>query len=256
MLNDQKILITGSTSGIGKAMAAAMLKAGARVVINSNEPDTGSAALAELEEFGECHFIETDLSSVEACQALVGAAFERLGGLDCLVNNAASDVGGPFRDATVEDFAMTFDVNVRASYFTSQAFARLVGKRNCDACILCTGSTNSMQAERESVLYDTSKGAILMLVRSLAVTLAEDGIRVNGIGPGLVKTRLNDYASSSNPELQELMRSQIPLGRIGEPDDIAGAAVFLASPMARYITGHMLYVDGGIIAQQMVRPRD
>jgi NAD(P)-dependent dehydrogenase (short-subunit alcohol dehydrogenase family) len=91
-----------------------------------------------------------------------------------------------------------------------------------------------------------------MLVRSLAVTLAEDGIRVNGIGPGLVKTRLNDYASSSDPELQELMRSQIPLGRIGEPDDIAGAAVFLASPMAHYITGHMLYVDGGIIAQQMV----
>lgn len=252
MLQDHKVLITGSTSGIGKAMAAAMLQAGARVVINSNEPAAGAEALEELSQLGECYFIETDLSSVDECRALVGGAFEQLGGLDCLVNNAAAAVGGPFKDATQEHFDMTFDVNVRAYYFASQEFVRLVGKREFDACILCTGSTNSLQAERESVLYDTSKGAILMLVRSLAVTLAEVGIRVNGIGPGLAKTRLNDFACRSDPEGQEILRSQIPMGRIAEPEDIAPAAVFLASSMARYITGHMLYVDGGIIAQQMI----
>lgn len=116
--------------------------------------------------------------------------------------------------------------------------------------IICVGSTNSLAAEKNSVVYDTSKGAVLMLIRSLAVTLASRGIRVNGIGPGIVETPLTK-AGLDTPGVRTALNKQIPLGRVGAPGDIAGAAVFLASPAARYITGQMLYVDGGILANQM-----
>ncbi|WDR04370.1 SDR family oxidoreductase [Devosia algicola] len=116
--------------------------------------------------------------------------------------------------------------------------------------MICVGSTNSKAAEKNSVIYDSSKGAVLMLVRSLAVSLAERGIRVNGIGPGIVETPLT-RAGLDQGEVRQILKRQIPLGRIGEPEDIGGAAVFLASPQASYITGQMLYIDGGIVANQM-----
>jgi NAD(P)-dependent dehydrogenase (short-subunit alcohol dehydrogenase family) len=147
-------------------------------------------------------------------------------------------------------FDRTFALNVRAGLFASQAFAGQVQPGQAGASIICVGSTNSMAAERDSVAYDASKGAVLMLVKSLAVTLADRNIRVNGIGPGLVRTPLTEAALASE-KLSRALAGQIPLGRIAEPDDIGGAAVFLASDAARYITGQMLFIDGGILANQM-----
>jgi len=242
------VCITGSTQGIGRAIAEAFARSGARIVINSHLPDDGLAA--ELGKLTECHFVEADLSTVDGARAFVRQAHARLGRLDTLVNNA-----GSFRDVAFEDldqrrFEETFNLNVRGYLFAAQAFSELLAPGQLNASIVCVGSTNSLAAEKNSVIYDASKGAVLMLVRSLAVTLAPRGIRVNGIGPGIVETPLT-AAGLAAPGVRETLEKQIPLGRIAQAVDIGGAAVFLASPAASYITGQMLYIDGGILANQM-----
>lgn len=242
------VCITGSTQGIGRGIADAFARSGARLVINSHLAD--DVAVRELSTVTECHFVQADLSTVDGARQFVREAHAKLGRLDTLVNNA-----GSFRDtdfATLEQkhFDDTFNLNVRGYLFAAQAFSELVRPERSNASIVCVGSTNSLAAEKNSVIYDASKGAVLMLIRSLAVTLAPRGIRVNGVGPGIVHTPLTAGGLSA-PGVQQALTSQIPLGRIGQPVDIGGAAVFLASPEAGYITGQMLYIDGGILANQM-----
>lgn len=242
------VCITGSTQGIGRGIADAFARAGSRLVINSHLAD--SVAVRELSQITECHFVQADLATVEGARHFVHEAHDRLGRLDTLVNNAGSFRDVAFGDLDQRRFDETFNLNVRGYLFAAQAFAELVGPDQDNASIVCVGSTNSLAAEKNSVIYDASKGAVLMLVRSLAVTLAPRGIRVNGVGPGIVHTPLT-AAGLSAPGVVDALTSQIPLGRIGQPVDIGGAAVFLASPDASYITGQMLYVDGGILANQM-----
>ncbi len=242
------VAITGSTYGIGFAIAQAFARAGARLVINGHRADKGAAA--KLAKLCECHFVQADLSSATGARDFVEQAHAALGRLDTLVNNA-----GTFRDVAFDDlqpamFDQTFDLNVKGYLFAAQAFAAHLAPDQQGASIICVGSTNSRAAEKDSVIYDASKGAILMLVRSLAVTLAARGIRVNGIGPGIVETPLTQ-AGLDQDGVRARLRAQIPMARIGQPDDIGGAAVFLASPQAGYITGQMLYIDGGILANQM-----
>lgn len=242
------VCITGSTQGIGRGLADAFARSGARLVINSHV--AGEVALRELSEVTECHFVQADLSTVDGARYFVREAHARLGRLDTLVNNAGSFRDADFADLDQRRFDDTFNLNVRGYLFAAQTFAELVAPGQANASIVCVGSTNSLAAEKNSVIYDASKGAVLMLIRSLAVTLAPRGIRVNGIGPGIVHTPLT-AAGLSAPGVVEALTSQIPLGRIGQPVDIGAAAVFLASPEASYITGQMLYIDGGILANQM-----
>lgn len=242
------VCVTGGTQGIGLAIAEAFARKGARLVVNSHVPD--EAALAHLSALGECHFVQADLSTVEGARALIEAAHEKLGRIDTLVNNAGTFRDVDFEALDTEQFAQTFDLNVRGYLFAAQAFAAKLTAEQSNPSIVCVGSTNSLAAEKNSVIYDSSKGAVLMMVRSLAVTLAARGIRVNGIGPGLVETPLT-AAGLSAPGVRGAIERQIPLGRIGQPVDIGAAAVFLASAEAGYITGQMLYVDGGILANQL-----
>lgn len=242
------VAITGSTTGIGYAIAEAFAEAGARLAINSHIADT--AAVAKLSDITECHFIEADISTVPGAQGFVAQASEKLGRLDTLVNNAGTFRDTAFDDLTEAVFERTFNLNVKGYLFAAQAFVKQLTTEQSNPSIICVGSTNSLAAEKNSVVYDTSKGAVLMLIRSLAVTLASRGIRVNGIGPGIVETPLTK-AGLDTPGVRPALERQIPLGRVGMPADIGGAAVFLASPAARYITGQMLYVDGGILANQM-----
>lgn len=242
------VAITGSTQGIGYGIAEAFAKSGARLVINSHLPDDGVAE--RLGAITECHFVQADLSSVAGARGFVEEAHRRLGRLDTLVNNA-----GTFRDTAFDEleeshFSGTYDLNVRGYFFAAQAFAKLVRAGQANPSIICVGSTNSLSAEKNSVIYDSSKGAVLMLIRSLAVTLAPRGIRVNGLGPGVIETPLTRKGLSV-PGVRETLTRQIPLGRLGTAVDIGPAAVFLASPGASYITGQMLYIDGGILANQI-----
>lgn len=244
----QCVCVTGSTQGIGLGIAEAFARAGARLVINSHLPD--SDALIRLSALTECHFVQADLSTVAGARALIDQAHDRLGRLDTLVCNAGTFRDTEFADLDEAAVDATFDLNVKGPLFCAQAFAARLGEDRTNASIILTGSTNSHAAEMNSVAYDTSKGAVLMLVRSLAVSLAPQGIRVNGIGPGIIETPLT-LAGLDSGDTRRILEGQIPLGRIGMPDDVGGAAVFLASEAARYITGQMLYVDGGILAQQM-----
>lgn len=245
------VCVSGSTQGIGLAIAEAFARAGARLVINSHVDDAASkAALATLLALTEVRFVRADLSSASGARAFVDAAHQCFGRLDTLVNNAGTFRDSGFDDLTEEMFDSTFSLNVKGYLFAAQAFVQRLTPDQSNASIICVGSTNSEAAEKDSVIYDASKGAVLMLVRSLAVTLAGRGIRVNGIGPGIVETPLT-RAGLDAPQVRERLQRQIPMGRIANPDDIGGAAVFLASPEARYITGQMLFVDGGILANQM-----
>lgn len=243
------VAITGSTTGIGYAIADAFARSGARLVINSHLADDGGAA-ARLGALTECHFVQADMSTVTGAQGFVAAAREKLGRLDTLVNNAGTYLDTSFDELTEAVFDRTINLNVKGYVFAAQAFVKGLAPGQENASIICTGSTNSLAAEKNSVVYDTSKGAVLMLVRNLAVTLAERGIRVNGIGPGIVETPLSAKGLAT-PGVRPALEKQIPLGRVGMPDDIGGVAVFLASDAARYVTGQMLYVDGGILANQM-----
>ncbi|MBD3625148.1 MAG: SDR family oxidoreductase [Rhodobacteraceae bacterium] len=247
-MSGRRICVTGSTRGIGLAIAEAFARQGAHLVINAETPDDGGAA-DRLSALTECHYVPADLSTADGARQLVAAASERLGGLDTLVCNAGSFFDTHFDDLTVEAVDRTFDLNVKGYLYCAQAFARDVSERT-DPSIVLIGSSNSLAAEVNSVAYDASKGAVLMLIRSLAVTLAARGIRVNGVGPGLVETPLTQ-AGIDAPGVRSQLDRQIPLCRVGQPDDIGGAVLFLTSPAARYITGQMLYVDGGILAQQM-----
>ena len=250
-MTDQRVVVTGSTYGIGLGIAEAMLQAGARVVLNSNE-DPQDDVLDRLSRVGECHFVRADLSILSESARLVDEAGALLGGLDCLVNNAGTCTDRPFIECDESDYNRIMDLNVRGYYFASQAFVKAVGKRDFDASIVCTGSTNGLLAEKGMSLYDISKGAILMMVRSLALILADDGIRINGIAPGLIRTPLHNKHVENDPALCRLLEAQIPMGRRGEPGDVGPVAVFLASPAAGYMTGQMVYIDGGITAQQTV----
>ncbi len=249
LLAGKKVLITGSTHGIGKAYAGAMLKSGAQVVVNSFGSDPPPGLIDELSSLGPCHYVGANMAEMEGAQCAVSAAFGLLGGLDVLINNAGTHKDKAFLENTPEQFGQTFDLNVRGYYFAAQTFVKLTGKREFDASIICTGSINGLQAEFGSVLYDSSKGAVLMMVRSLAVELSRFGIRVNGIAPGFVETPLTQQACDS-PEFREHLEQQIPIGRLALPEDMAGTAVYLASDLSKYVTGQMVYVDGGMAALQ------
>ena len=247
-MKDQRVCISGSTHGIGYGIAEAFAKKGARLVINSHLDDNG--ALKKLSDMTECHYVKSDLSTVAGAEYFVDKSFELLGNLNTLINNAGTFLDQDFENISEEDFDKTINLNVRGYMFASKAFAKKVTHNNENKSILCIGSSNSKAAEKNSVIYDTSKGAVLMMIRSLAISLAEKNIRVNGIGPGILETPLTkDGLEKGNNK--QVLKSQIPLGRIGLPKDIGGAAVFLSSEEAEYITGQMLYIDGGILANQM-----
>lgn len=245
----RRICVTGSTLGIGRAIAGAFARAGGRVVINGPD-DNDNGALAEISAWGECHHIAADLATGRGARDLIAGAVARLGGIDTLVCNAGSFFDTAFAELTEDRIDRTFDLNVKGALLCAQGFAAQVAPGHENPSIICTGSTNSLAAEKDSVAYDTSKGAVLMMIRSLAVSLAGRGIRVNGVGPGLIDTPLT-AAGLAVAGVRAKVSAQIPLGRIGRPQDVAGAALFLASPLAGYVTGHMIYVDGGILAQQM-----
>jgi NAD(P)-dependent dehydrogenase (short-subunit alcohol dehydrogenase family) len=243
-LAPSSVLVTGSSQGIGHAIALSAHAAGASVIFHGKEAAAPAMPAGSL-------YLAGDLLDPSGPETLVRAAFAARPNLDLMVCNAGSFFDVPFREMTPVLFERTINLNVRANYFLAQAFAREMAARNRPGAMVLTSSTNGFHPEEDSTAYDTSKGGVVMLTRTLAISLASQHIRVNGLAPGLIKTPLT--AGLLNSDKQSHYEKKIVLGRLGEPDDCAGAAVFLLSPAARYITGQIIVVDGGLTLGQIGR---
>jgi NAD(P)-dependent dehydrogenase (short-subunit alcohol dehydrogenase family) len=236
-------LVTGSSKGIGLAIAHGLREAGAEVVFHGN-----TSRPADLP--ADSAFVAGNLLELETPPALIAAAFAAKPQLDLLVCNAGSFFDRDFLSMGAAEWERTMNLNVRAAYFTVQAFARELVARQRPGAVVIVSSTNGFQSEDESTAYDTSKGALVMMTRTLAQALAPHRIRVNGMAPGLIRTPLTKWIDEQD-EKRHHYEKKIFLGRVGEAEDCAGPTAFLLSPAAAYITGQVIVVDGGLTVGQI-----
>jgi len=232
-------LVTGSSRGIGNAIAHGLLESDAAVVFHGQDDRPQDVPVASV-------YVKRDLLEDGATDNLISDAFQAQGELDLLVCNAGSFFDVPFLKMEKRQWDRTMDLNVRAAYFLIQGFSRELIRRNRAGAVVIVSSINGFQSEENSTAYDTSKGALVMMTRTLAHTLARHRIRVNGLAPGLVRTPQTATWLDVNAAKRKHYEKKILLGRIGQPVDCAGAAAFLLSPAANYITGQTLMVDGGL----------
>ena len=232
--------VTGGANGIGFAIAKLLAECGAQVWIFDREQEAAQAAARQIGG----HAIEADVTD----RASLDAAFARLPVLDILMANAGIASEAPFLEHTVEAWDRTLAVNLSGMFHAMQAAARLM-KGSRGGAIVLTASTNSYDGEARLAAYNASKAGLLGLVHTAANELGPHRIRVNAVCPGLIRTRLT-AAHFANPEVLRDYFRHIPMGRGGEPEEVAQAAVFLASNLASYITGATLFVDGGQMASK------
>ena len=237
-------MVTGASRGIGEAIAAGLAAAGARLVLASRKQE-GVDAVAELirAEGGEAVAVACHTGRPADVQALAERAREIYGGVDVLVNNAATNPHfGLLLEAEESHWDKTFEVNVKGYVHTIRACAPLMRERG--GAIVNVASVAGMVPHGGLGVYGVTKAAVIMLTKTLAVELAQDGIRVNAIAPGLIQTRFSE-ALWAAPERRERALASIPQRRLGQPDDLVGAVLYLAGDASRFTTGAVLVIDGG-----------
>jgi len=250
VLRGKAAIVTGAATGIGRASAVLFAQAGARVALaDVRAPELAQAVAAVRAAGGEAASITADLARPEDCAAVVEAAVRAFGRLDVLLNNAGVGtmvVGGTVESIALEHWDLAQDVNVRAMYLVSRA--AVPHMRGAGGAIVNIASVSAFRGsvERPSHAYAASKGAVLSLTRAMAASYGRDGIRVNAICPGTIRTRLTaDIVEGAERAAKE--GRGIPLGRVGEPEDIARCALFLASDDAAFVSGATLVADGGAL---------
>jgi len=246
-LQGKGVLVAGASRGIGEAAARRFLEEGCRVFICARGAAGVEEAVRELGVLGEVDGMACDVSDPGDVERLVEAAERFLGGIDVLANNAGVAWQEPFLDITLEHWDQVLDINLRGMFLVAQAVAARMVVRGRGGAIVNMSSTNAFEGEAGYTHYNSSKGAITMLTRTMAVELGAQGIRVNALCPGKILTPLQGEAE--DPEYTaRYEREKIPLGRSGTVEEVAAAYAFLASDEATFITGEMLVVDGGQLA--------
>lgn len=243
-LKGRTALITGGSRGIGRIIAQAYLMQGARVYISARGAEGCDRAVAELSEYGEIFSLPADVSTVNGAQELSSAYAEREGSLDILVNNAGAAWGAPFDEFPEAGWDKVIDLNLKTPFFLTQCLVPLL--RNAVAKhlpkVINIASVDGISVgPRETYSYAASKAGLIQLTRLMALRLAPERIVVSSIAPGAFATDLNKSARDHGDDVA----AYIPLGRIGTPEDLAGAAVYLASRAGDYVVGSTLIVDGG-----------
>jgi NAD(P)-dependent dehydrogenase (short-subunit alcohol dehydrogenase family) len=263
MADDRVVVVTGGAKGIGLACARRFSRDGAFVVIADVDEDAGAEAARELgEENDEALFVRCDVSKRLDVRNLVAEAVTAFGRIDVLINNAGIVAAGDLFDLSEEDFDWVLATNLKGAFLSSQAVARQMrtqiedgGMRVDDArrryAIVNMSSVNSVTAIPEHLAYNVSKGGLNQLTRAMALALAPLGVRVNAVAPGSVNTDVLQLVVNDPARMKQLL-SRTPLGRIADTDEIAAVAAFLASADASYMTGEIVFVDGGRLALNLV----
>ena len=246
-LTGRVAFVTGSSKGIGLAMAQALGSAGATVVLNAREKDRLDMARASLERDGiTAHAMPFDVTDPDAVTAGVAAIEREIGPIAILVNNAGIQHRTPLQDFPLEAWRRIVSVNLDSVFFVGQAVAKhMIGRGRGKIINIC--SVQSELARPGIAPYTATKGAVKMLTKGMATDWGRLGLQVNGIGPGYFQTELNQ-ALVDDPAFSSWLATRTPMGRWGKVHELAGAAIFLASDASSFINGHILYVDGGITA--------
>jgi len=256
-LQGKTAIVTGGAGGIGYALAERFLRDGAKVVIADVDHFKGEEAERRLAKLGQARFLKTDVSKRLDVHNLVAATLEDFGEIDVLVNNAGIVHSAAFLDLKEEDFDRVIRINLKGAFLAGQAVARYmverVGKGGPAGSIINMSSVNAVFAIATEVPYSVSKGGIAQLTKVMALSLAPYGIRVNAIGPGSINTDMLT-ATNNDEAARNRLLSRTPLGRVGEPSEIASIAAFLASDDASYVTGQTIYADGGRLALNYTVP--
>ncbi len=246
-LSGKTALITGSGSGIGYALAAGLAGAGAKIILNGRNEKKLEEAMNSLQQQGfEVSRLVFDVTDSIAVKKAVSGYEAETGPVDILINNAGINIRGSFKDFNEQNWNQILDINIRGAMVVSQIAGSYMISRNKGKIInIC-----SMQSElgRDSIVpYTVSKGGIKMLTKALCTEWAKYNIQVNGIGPGYFETELTKPLKN-NPEFDKWLCNRTPARRWGQPKELIGAAVYLSSEASNYVNGHILYVDGGILA--------
>lgn len=250
-LDGKTAIVTGGASGIGRAIAERFLNDGARVVIADVDAEKARRTEADLARLGEVRFIRADVGRKLDVHNLVAATVDAFGDIDILINNAGIVHAAEFLDVKEEDFDRVMNVNLKGAFLAGQAAARFMVDKvkagGAPGAIVNMSSVNAVFALPDQLAYSVSKGGVSQLTKAMALSLAQWGIRVNAIGPGSIATDMLATVTAGSEDRNRIL-SRTPLGRVGEPAEIAAIAAFLASDEASYITGQTIYADGGRLA--------
>jgi glucose 1-dehydrogenase len=241
-------VVTGSNSGIGESIAERLAQEGANVVVDYvTHPEEAQAVVDKIVATGaKAVMVQADVTNLADTTRLIDEAWQQLGACDILVNNAGVEKNADFVDVTEADFDFVLNVNLKGAFFLTQAFVRRLKAAGKPGRVINISSVHEDMVFPHFSTYCASKGAMRMLMRDLAVELGPLNITVNNIAPGAINTPINKSLLADKPKLDALL-ANIPLGRLGEPSEVAGVAAFLASDDGAYVTGSTYFLDGGLI---------
>lgn len=249
-LDGKVAIVTGGTKGLGQAMATGMAQFGADIVIADRTIDDAEEVVDGVTSAGrKIILIKTDISQKAQVQKVVDRTIEELGKIDILVNNAGTSFRAPAVDFEKEEFDRVLSVNLVGTFLCSQAVALRMIESERSGSIINISSIAGVVGVPHTIAYSASKGGVTQMTKALALEWAPYGIRVNAIAPCPFETALSKKVFEKQPEVYSNLVRQIPLGRPGQPPDIVGASIFLASNASSMVTGHILSVDGGWVAQ-------
>jgi glucose 1-dehydrogenase len=247
-LDGKVALVTGGSKGIGQAIAIRLASAGAKVAFNYRSHRAGAEETLEKVKAagGEGFTLQADLASIAGVRQLVAKTIENFGKLDILVNNAGIEKNADFWDVTEEDYDAVLNVNLKSVFFATQELVKHLRSTKSPGKVINISSVHEELPFPHFAAYCASKGGLKMLMRDLAVELAPLGININNVAPGAIETPINANLLDDPVKSNALLKN-IPLGRLGKPDDVASLVAFLASAEADYITGSTFVVDGGLL---------